>query len=231
LTRVQRFTLLKGIHDMESRIEDEPRWPPALAILVVLFVMIVLPHHVVVMPVWVSRLAGVAVLVPMAAVALTTANTRWLRIERTIIILAAVVYIANTSVELADMIGIITLHPPESRAISLLSSSVAIWVANILTFSLLYWQIDRGGPYARASTLRVKPDWLFPQATLPEDVPPDWRPLFLDYLSLGYTTATAFSPTDVLPLTRRAKMLMMLESTISLLTIVLVAARAVNVIP
>jgi hypothetical protein len=216
---------------MEPMIEDGPRWPPALAILVVLFVMIVLPHHVLVMPIWVSRLAGLAVLVPMAAVALTTASTRWLRIERTMIMLAAVVYIANTIVELADMIGIITLHPPGSRAISLLSSSVAIWVANVLTFSLLYWQIDRGGPYARASKLRVKPDWLFPQAMLPEDVLPDWRPLFLDYLFLGYNTATAFSPTDVLPLSRRAKMLMMLESAISLLTIVLVAARAVNVLP
>jgi hypothetical protein len=230
LTSVQPFTPLKGIHDMEPRIEDEPRWPPALAILAVLFLMIVLPHHVLVMPIWISRLAGLAVLVPMAAVALT-ANTRWLRIERTMIMLAAVAYIANTIVELADMIGIITLHPPESRAISLLSSSVAIWVANVSTFSLLYWQIDRGGPYARASKLRVKPDWLFPQSGIPEDVPPDWRPLFLDYLFLGYNTATAFSPTDVLPLTRRAKMLMMLESTISLLTLVLVAARAVNVLP
>jgi hypothetical protein len=222
---------MKGINEMESRIKDEPRWPPALAILVVLFLMIVLPYHVLVMPIWVSRFAGLAVLVPMAAIALTTANTRWLRIERTVIILSAVVYFANTIVELADMIGIITLHPPESRPITLLSSSVAIWVTNVLTFSLLYWQIDRGGSYARASKLRVRADWLFPQAALPEDAPPDWRPFFLDYLFLAYNTATAFSPTDVLPLTRRAKMLMMIQSTISLLTIVLVAARAVNVLP
>ena len=215
---------------MEPMIEDEPRWPPVLAILAVLFLMIVLPHHVLVMPIWISRLAGLAVLVPMAAVAFT-ANTRWLRIERTMIMLAAGAYIANTIVELADMIGIITLHPPESRAISLLSSSVAIWVTNLLTFSLLYWQIDRGGPYAQASGLRVKPDWLFPQAGIPKDMPPNWRPLFLDYLSLGYNTATAFSPTDVLPLTRRAKMLMMLESTISLLTLVIVVSRAINVLP
>src|SRR5262245_12443991 len=104
---------------MESGIKDEPRWPPALPILVVLFVMVMLPHHVLVMPVWVSRFAGLAVLVPMAAVALTTASIGWLRIERTVIILAAVAYIANTIVELADMIGIITLHPPESRSISL----------------------------------------------------------------------------------------------------------------
>jgi len=212
-------------------MKDEPRWPPTLAILVVLLVMIELPPHVLVRPIWVSRLAGLAALVPMAAVALTTASTRWLRIERTIIMLIAVAYIANTIIELADMIGIITLHPPESRPLALLTSSVTIWVTNVLTFSLLYWQIDRGGPYARTIKSGIKPDWLFPQAGIPEDAPPDWRPFFLDYLSLGYNTATAFSPTDVLPLTRRAKMLMMTESTISLLTLVFVAARAVNILP
>ena len=77
--------------------------------------------------------------------------------------------------------------------------------------------------------MTIRPDWLFPQIAVPDDAPPDWRPLFLDYLFLAYCTATAFSPTDVLPLTRRAKMLMMLESAISLLTIVIVAARAVSV--
>ena len=143
----------------------------------------------------------------------------------------AAAYIVNTTAELADMIGIITLHPPETRQISLLSSSLAIWVTNVLTFSLVYWQIDRGGPYARASGTSAKPDWLFPQAAAPETTSPDWRPLFLDYLFLGFNTATAFSPTDAMPLTRRAKMLMMLESSISLLTLVIVAARAVNVLP
>ena len=216
---------------MESRIKAEPRWTPALAILVVLFLLVVLPHHVRVMPVWVFHVAALAVLVVMAAVTLTPANTLWQRIERMLIILLTAAYIANTVVELADMIGVITLHPSKSNAFSLLSSSVAIWVANVLTFSMLYWQIDRGGPYARASKLSVKPDWLFPQATAPEDVPPDWRPLFPDYLFLGYNTATAFSPTDAMPLTGRAKMLMMIESTISLLTLVVIVSHAINVLP
>ena len=216
---------------MEPRIKAEPRWTPALAILVVLFLLVVLPHHVRVMPVWVFHVAVLALLVVMAAATLRPANTLWQRIERMLIILLAAVYVANTTVELADMIGVITLHPSKSNAFSLLSSSVAIWVANVLTFSMLYWQIDRGGPYARASTLSVQPDWLFPQAATPEDVPPDWRPLFLDYLFLGYNTATAFSPTDALPLTRRAKMLMMLESTISLLTLVIIVGHAINVLP
>jgi hypothetical protein len=212
-------------------VTHEPRWPPALAILVVLLLLAALSGHVYVLPVWVSYLAAFAVLAPMAGVALTKGNTLWLGIERTMIILLATVYVANTIAELADMIGAITLHPSGQNAFSLLSSSVAIWVVNVLAFSVLYWQIDRGGPYARASKSSVRPDWVFPQPAAPEDLPPDWRPLFLDYLYLGFNTATAFSPTDAAPLTRRAKMLMMIESTISLLTSVIVLSHAINVIP
>jgi hypothetical protein len=218
------------MNEPAQAVGDEPRWAPALAILVVLGLLAVLPHHVQVMPVWVSYVVALVVIVPMVVVTLT-ANKLWLRIERTTIMLLGAAYIANTAAELADMIGIITLHPPETRAVSLLSSSLAIWVTNVLTFSLLYWQVDSGGPSSRASGATSKPDWLFPQAAAPEVTSQDWQPLFLDYLFLGYNTATAFSPTDVLPLTRRAKMLMMLESTISLLTLVIVAARAVNVLP
>jgi uncharacterized membrane protein len=118
----------------------------------------------------------------------------------------------------------------EIGGLQLLTSSIAVWVTNVLMFSLLYWQIDRGGPESRANNADTKPDWLFPQVGAPDDVPPGWRPTFVDYLFLGYSTATAFSTTDVMPLTSRAKMLMMLESTISLATIVVVAARAINIL-
>ena len=212
-------------------IRGESRWPSAFSIVAVVAILAVLPGHVHALPVWVSYLIALAVLVPMAGVALTKGNIVWLGIERTMIILLAAAYVANTIAELADMIGVITIHPSGENAFSLLSSGVAIWVANVLTFSLLYWQIDQGGPYARASKSGAKPDWVFPQPAKPEDLPPDWRPLFLDYLYLGYNTATAFSPTDALPLTRRAKMLMMIESTISLLTSVIVLSHAINIIP
>ena len=210
---------------------DESRWPPAIAIFVVLCLLAALPHHVYVLPVWGSYLAALAILMPMAAVALTKGNRLWLRIERMMIILLSVVYVGNTIAELAIMIGVITSYSSAGNAFSLLSSSVAIWVANVLTFSLLYWQIDRGGPYGRVSGLSVKSDWLFPEAAAPEEVPPEWRPLFVDYLYLGYNTATAFSATDVLPLTHRAKVMMMIESAISLLTSVIILSRAINVLP
>ncbi|WP_113133599.1 hypothetical protein [Rhizobiales bacterium] len=210
---------------------DEPRWPPVVAILAVFAFLEVLPHHVYAMPRWISYVVLVAAIVPMVQVTLSTGNAVWLRIEHVAVMLLASVYAGNTAAELGDMVGIITVHPPETRSVSLLTSSFTIWVTNVLTFSLLYWQIDAGGPSRIARGMAGRPDWLFPQASAPELAPPDWRPLYVDYLSLAFNTATAFSPTDVLPLTRRAKGLMMLESAISLLTLVLVAARAVNVIP
>ncbi len=211
-------------------IRDESRWPPALAILSALVLMdVTRPRH---------RVASLGFLPDRGRGAFSDGwrrahqgNIVWLGIERTMIILLAAAYVANTIAELADMIGVITFTRQANNAFSLLSSAVAIWVANVLTFSLLYWQIDQGGPYARASKSGAKPDWVFPQPAKPEDLPPDWRPLFLDYLYLGYNTATAFSPTDALPLTRRAKMLMMIESTISLLTMVIILSRAINIIP
>jgi hypothetical protein len=212
-------------------IDHESRWAPALSIFVVLVMLTVLPDHVHVLPAWVVRLLVISILAVMLAVGFTKGNTLWLKIERAMIIVIAGLYVVNTIVELVDMVGLVTLHPGSANAFSLLSSSVAIWMANVLTFSLLYWQIDRGGPYARTCKLHVRPDWVFPPPPSPEDLPPGWRPLFLDYLFLGYNTATAFSPTDAAPLTRRAKMLMMIESTISLLTMVVVLSRAINVIP
>jgi hypothetical protein len=101
-------------------------------------------------------------------------------------------------------------------------------LSNILLFSLAYWRIDRGGPEARLNQPLTKPDWVFPRA---EDTSlPGRNPTFVDYLFLAYWTATAFSPTDALPVTSRAKLLMMLESMVSLVTIIVVAARAVNII-
>ncbi len=209
----------------------ESRWPPALAIVAVILLLAALRGHVFVIPVWVGHLAAFVALTSMAAVAITNGHARWLRIERAIILFLASVYGVNTLAELADMLGVTTFHPSGRNAFSLLSSSVAIWVTNVVVFSLLYWQMDRGGPAARVSATSPRPDWLFPQPGDPEGVPAGWRPLFLDYLFLAYNTATAFSPTDVSPLTHRAKMLMMVESMISLLTTVIVLSRAINTLP
>jgi len=167
----------------------------------------------------------------MAAVGLTAAKARWLRIERIVTLLFFVFVGVGIVVNLTSLIREMVHRSAGIDGLQLLSSSIAVWVANVLGFSLLYWEMDRGGPEARANKAGKKPDWLFPQeGVLAEDVPAGWRPTFVDYLFLGFTTSTAFSPTDTLPLTSRAKILMMLQCTISLVTIVAVASRAINIL-
>ncbi len=105
-----------------------------------------------------------------------------------------------------------------------------MWLSNCLAFGLLYWELDCGGPAVRAHGLPAHPDFAFPQQLSPELAPKDWRPRFVDYLYLGFTSATAFSPTDVMPLRAWNKIAMMAQSTISLALLGLVVARAVNVL-
>jgi hypothetical protein len=109
----------------------------------------------------------------------------------------------------------------------LLASGAVVWLGNNLAFALLYWLFDGGGPLAR-SRHRTPVDFAFTQQMSPEIAPAGWRPVFLDYLHLGFTNATAFSPTDVMPLTLRAKYAMLLQSTVALAVFGLVVARAVN---
>lgn len=209
----------------------EPRWPVVLAILSVLGVLTFLPGRLKLVPDWIPYATGIVVLTPIAAVWLTTAKAGWLRVERMIILIFFVVATAAILATLANLVEAMLERSKEVSGLELLASSIAVWVTNVLMFSLLYWQIDRGGPEARASDAGAQPDWLFPQESAPaEDVPPGWLPRFVDYLYLGFSTSTAFSTTETVPLTARAKLLMMLESAISLLTIVLVAARAVNLL-
>ena len=113
----------------------------------------------------------------------------------------------------------------------LLGRGAAIWVANVIIFSLWYWQIDRGGPAERAAGSSIPPSFAFPENATPELAPAGWRPAYPDYLYLAYTNATAFSPTDTLPVRRWAKLAMMVQSTLSLVIAILVLARAINILP
>ena len=110
--------------------------------------------------------------------------------------------------------------------------ALPIWLTNVLVFGLAYWELDRGGPLGRAGARAApaSPDLWFPQDADPRSAAPGWRPVFADYLFVSLTSSTAFSPTDTMPLTPRAKLLMGLQSLVSLLTIGLVAARAVNIL-
>ncbi len=209
---------------------SEPRWPIILAIIAVLILLTLLPGRVRKFPAWSPYALGILELTPIAGVTIAAEKERWLRLERAIMLFFFVAVTFGTLVNLANLVSAMVRRPAEISGIQLLNSSIGVWVTNVIAFSLLYWQLDRGGPGPRANRDSTRPDWLFPQEGAPQDVAPDWRPTFVDYLFLGFSTATAFSPTDALPLTSRAKLLMMLESAISLATIVVVASRAINIL-
>ena len=122
------------------------------------------------------------------------------------------------------------LHHDVSNGRELIGSGVLIWLTNFLIFALWYWEIDRGGPGARAAGHDGPPDFLFPQMTDDRIEPLDWRPQFIDYLYVSLTNATAFSPTDTMPLTPMAKSIMGVQSVVSLVTIGLIVSRAVNIL-
>jgi len=208
----------------------EPRWPVVLAIISAVLLLALLPGRLRFLPGWFPYLLGIVLVAPVAAVGLTAGSGRWLRMERAATLLFVLVTGASALAGLAKLIGAVVGKSGEVSGMQLLASSVAVWVSNVLAFSLLYWHIDRGGPEERVHGAGVRPDWLFPQTGAVDDAPPGWRPTYVDYLFLAYSTATAFSTTEVAPLTSRAKLLMMLESTISLLTMVVVASRAINIL-
>jgi hypothetical protein len=206
----------------------EPRWPVALTSVAVLGLLIFLPGRIGFVPIWVAYLLVIALNVPMAALALTTARTRWLRIEAIVTMLFVVIVVIVMIVALKYVFSAMLSPSAEVTGLQLLASSVSVWATNVLVFSVAYWRIDRGGPEARASAASSNPDWLFPQES--GDAQYHRHTMFFDYLFLAVWTATAFSPTDALPLTFRAKLLMMFESIISLVTIIAVASRAINIL-
>ena len=141
--------------------------------------------------------------------------------------------IAIVSVANAVSIGLLVhllINGANAHASTLLRAAVHMWVVNVLLFALWFWQLDGGGPLARPACAPADRDFLFPQQQEPAFAGSGWRPLFLDYLYLSFTNATAFSPTDTMPLSRWAKMLMLVESAISLALAVMVVARAVNIL-
>jgi uncharacterized membrane protein len=142
--------------------------------------------------------------------------------------ITAVVTIANM-ISLA-LLSHELLHHQVNNGRRLIVAGVLIWLTNVLIFGLWYWETDRGGPGRRAAGRDREPDFLFPQMNDDRIQQPNWRPVFVDYLYVSLTNATAFSPTDTMPLTVTAKSVMGVQSVISLVTIGLIVSRAVNIL-
>lgn len=213
------------------KTNGETRWPVAIVTAIGIALQVAVPGRLALLrPVWVLPAVQAVLLV-----ALVLANphriNRESRALRTLgLILAALLSLAN-GWSVALLAVDITQGRMHQSAGSLLITGVAIWATNVVAFALWYWELDRGGPVARALGSHPYPDFQFPQMVTPEMAPPHWEPAFPDYLYLAFTNASAFSPTDVMPLSRWAKMLMTVQSVISIITVALVVARAVNILP
>ena len=214
------------------RTQGELRWPVALATAAGIALQVAVPDKLVlVSPSWVFPAAQGALLI-----VLIMANPQRIDRESTILrslslVLAAMLSLANGYSVAALAVGI-TRGTMGRTAGQLLITGGVIWLTNVIAFALWYWEFDRGGPVARALNLKDKfPDLQFPQMVSPEMAPPDWEPAFFDYFYLAFTNATAFSPTDVMPLSRWAKAAMTVQTIISIVTVALVVSRAVNILP
>jgi uncharacterized membrane protein len=209
----------------------EPRWHIVLAVTVAMFLQWPLPGRLVLFrPTWILPVLEVVLLVVLASL------DRQMRIDRESIVLRAVSMVATGLLSAANawsaarlVMGLINGTEGE-HAGPLLASGAVIWLTNVIVFSWWYWELDRGGPAARAHGTKQWPDFMFPQMSDPELARKDWEPNYFDYAYLAFTNATAFSPTDTMPMTRWAKGAMTLQTMVSVVVVALVVARAVNVL-
>lgn len=213
---------------MVQEERTESRWPPALATFVAVLLYLTLPPHLTLGPAWLMPALVVVLLVPLVFLGPVRPQEAPVR-RRVGILLIAIVNAANTA-SLALLVHTLLTPGNKENGWQLLVSASAIWFTNILVFGLWFWELDRGGPQQRLRASRRDADFMFPQMIAPSCAPIGWLPSFADYLYVAFTNATAFSPTDTMPLSTMAKTLMTIEALISLLTVLLVAARAVNIL-
>jgi hypothetical protein len=212
----------------------ESRWPVLVALLSAIVMQGAIPRRYTVVPRWpllAMEIALVVVLLIINPVRLTRATK--LGKGASLLLLAAIT-IDNTASAVVLDYHILTGTVSNDAAL-LLGSGAAVFITNIIVYGVWYWEIDLGGPFARAGVTertpeRRYPDFLFPQMDVRRLAPKDWEPRFLDYLYVSLTNVMAFSPTDTMPLTRRAKAMMALQALVAVSTIALVFARAVNVL-
>jgi len=181
-----------------------------------------------VVPNWLIAAFEGALALALLAVSPHRHSAETVRIRAAALILIGLVNVANM-ISLAELIHAL-LYGSVIGGRKLVIDSVPIWLTNVIVFALWYWELDRGGPSRRLERRHRRPDFLFPQMSTAGATDPRWSPTFVDYLYTSFTNATAFSPTDTMPLTPWAKLLMAVQSLASLLTVALVVSRAVNIL-
>lgn len=214
---------------LKEATAGEHRLPVAAIVAVAIVLQVGLPDRLTFHPTWLLPTFEVALLIGLVAANPYRIERESRALRTASLVLIAVVTIDNiwSAGKLVDGLLNSTLG---SDAGPLLASGASIYVTNVIVFALWYWELDRGGPVARLHGRSPYPDFLFPQMTEVHLAPPGWAPTIVDFLYLSFTNATAFSPTDVLPLSRLAKALMAVQAAVSLGVVALVVARAVNIL-
>lgn len=211
-----------------ATVEGESRWGAGAAVLAVAALHLTMPGWLTPGPRW-----AVSGLESVLLVAVLLANpsriTRESRDARALSFVLVAVIAAANAVSLARLVGLL-LAGGEASGREIVVAAVGVWLTNLVVFALVFWEGDRGGPHARSLGRDRRPDLLFPQMTLDRTLAADWSPSFVDYLYVSFTNSTAFSPTDTMPLTGRAKMAMLAQALLSFVTVGLVVARAVNIL-
>ncbi len=215
---------------MEDTVVGEPRWPMAGAVVAAIVLILLMPDDLRLGPSWLLPVIEGGLLVALIVgdpgrIDRRTANLRRLSVGLVCVLIVGALW--ATAILTSHLI---TGGKETHNASALLEAGAIVWASNIIAFALLYWELDGGGAPQRAHRPPERiVDFAFPQQMNPNLAPPHWRPGFVDYLYLGFTNATAFSPTDAMPLAAWAKIAMAVQAMISLVVLGLVIARAVNI--
>jgi uncharacterized membrane protein len=209
--------------------DSESLWPVQLTLLGAIGLQLLLPPHLTIGPVWLVPALEGALLIGMFFASPRELEGEHAVRRRFALGMTALVSAANIY-SLYELIHFLLHGGHVKGGRELIISGTLIWLTNFIIFALWYWELDRGGPGKRAAGKDEAPDFLFPQMTDDRIEPIEWRPQFLDYLYVSLTNAEAFSPTDTMPLTHMAKVIMGIQSLVSLVTIGLIVSRAVNIL-
>ncbi|HXW52450.1 MAG TPA: hypothetical protein VEJ41_10700 [Candidatus Acidoferrales bacterium] len=207
----------------------EPHWPAQVAVVIAIALYVTLPGKLTFGPWWLVPALEIVLLVPLIFWPPRGIAEGGMSRRVTALVLICIINLSNIA-SLGLLIHELLSGTLKALGSHLLLGAVQIWITNIIVFALWYWELDRGGPEERMHLEHSAPDFLFPQMVTPGSAPPNWAPRFVDYLFVSFTNATAFSPTDTMPLTAWAKMLFLVQASTSLLTVAIVAARAVNIL-
>jgi uncharacterized membrane protein len=207
----------------------ERRWPVTVSIVGAIVLQFVLPDQLALLPRYLMPALETALLIGMIIANPVRIERRSRAMRLASIVLIFLISAAN-AISAVLLVRALLRGTAGNSAAPLLATGAAVWATNVIAFALWYWEFDRGGPVHRAHGTFQYADLMFPQMASPELAVPGWEPMFVDYLYLSFTNATAFSPTDVMPLARWAKLTMLVQSGVSLAMGVLVVARAVNIL-